>query len=78
MAQAQENLLKPLHSDANTPSHHGDVMQECRLSKANKDMVGGEEGEVEMHGESDINIYNTRLLFWTKQIPISHFLESHH
>ena len=51
MAQAQENLLKPLHSDANTPSHHGDVMQECRLSKANKDMVEGEEGEGEMHGK---------------------------
>ena len=45
VAQAQDNLLKPLHPDANTPTHHGDVMQECRLSKTNNDMVGGEEGE---------------------------------
>ena len=58
-AQAQDNLLKPLHPDANTPTHHGDVMQECRLSKTNNDMVGGEEGEGEMHGESNKEIYNT-------------------
>ena len=78
MTQAQDNFLKPLHSEANIPTQHRDVLQECRLSKANKDTVGGEDGEVEMHGESDINIYNTRSLFWTKQIPISHFLEFHH
>ena len=34
-------------------------MQECRLSKTNNDMVGGEEGEGEMHGESNKEIYNT-------------------
>ena len=54
MAQAQDNLLNPLHHGANTPTHHGDVMQECRLCK---DMVGGKEGEGELHGESKIEIY---------------------
>ena len=34
-------------------------MQEHRLSKANKDTVEGEEGEGEMHGESNIEIYKT-------------------
>ena len=59
MAQAQDNLLKPLHPDANTPTHYRDVMQEHRLSKANKDMVGEEEGEGEMHGENNREIYRT-------------------
>ena len=52
-------LLKPLHPDANTHTHHRNVMQEHRLSKASKDTVGGEEGEGEMHGESNIEIYST-------------------
>ena len=56
VAQAHDNLLKPLHPDANTPTHHRDVMQEHRLSKANKDTEGGEGGEGEMHGESNIDI----------------------
>ena len=58
MAQAQDNLSKPPHPDANTPTHHGDVIQEHRLIKANKDM-GGEEGEGEMYRESNIEIYKT-------------------
>ena len=48
-----------LHPDANTHTHHRNVMQEHRLSKASKDTVGGEEGEGEMHGESNIEIYST-------------------
>ena len=59
MAQAQDNLLKPFHPDANTPTHYRDVMQEHRLSTANKDPEGGQEGEGEMHRESNIEIYNT-------------------
>ena len=35
------------------------MIQEHRLSKANKDTGGGEEGEGKMHGEKTIEIYKT-------------------
>ena len=51
-----DNLLKPLHPDADTPTHHRDGMQEHRLSKTNKDTVEGGEGEGETRGESNRNL----------------------